>query len=307
LSGPPTDDPGIVRELRRQLLGRLQILRHEKFGTLENLERLIWYLSAVQDSDPSDESSQVRIRSLVADTQNSTLARLRDIAALSRRVGIREARIAALEQECQELSGMLEQIAEAPDIRAANPGLAALTELGAALKRESRLIRAEAESFFSADALAILAEVLRAQSGELAAADVDVVVGGEMIGPETWQPSPAGLAVIADRDDLAFVLDNLVGNAIRAMAAMPQRHLAISWERTELRAYVRVADTGCGIPPDDWDRVLAGESRPGDGSGLGFKQTREFLKLYHAEMWIESSQPGKGTTFALSLRIPVDS
>lgn len=296
------DDPGVVRELRRQLLGRLQILRHEKFGTLENLERLIWYLGAAQDSDPDDEAGQARIRALVADTRNSTMARLRNIGALSRRVGLPPSRTAALASECDELSEILARIEASSDLRNASSLLPSLAELGAALQRESRLIRAEVESFFRADVLAILAEILRAQADQLAAAAVDVVAGGAPIDPTTWQSPTSGLLVIADRDDVAFILDNLVGNAIRAMSAMPYRQLTITWERTETRAFIRIADTGCGIPPDDWDRVLAGESRHTDSTGLGFRKTQEFLKLYHGQIWIEASQPGGGTTFVVALQ-----
>jgi signal transduction histidine kinase len=297
----PTDDPAVVRELRRQLLGRLQILRHEKFGTLENLERLIWYLSAAQEADPATDAGLVRIRALVADTRTSTLVRLRDIAALARRMGVRDVRVVALDENCDELRAVLDMLDESAATGAAALALTSLQELNEALKRESRLIRAELEAHFQADLPVVLAEVLRAQAEELLSAGITVTIAGMPVEPQTWMPTPDAVTLICDRDDLAFILDNLIGNAIRAMAAMPRRDLAVTWQSAESQIQVRVSDTGCGIPPDDWERVLAGEGSTREGGGLGFKQTRELLKFYRGDLWIESSKAGGGTVVVMTM------
>jgi signal transduction histidine kinase len=299
---PPADDPAVIRELRRQVLSRLQIMRHEKFGTLENLERLIWYLGAAQEADPGADAGLVRVRALVADTRSSTLVRLRDIAALARRVGVRDVRAAALDESCDELHAALDRLDDPDAMEALASVLTSLQELHEALKRESRLVRAEVEAHFHADLPVVLAEVLRAQSEVLASARVGTTVAKVPVDPSTWQPAPGGPTLVCDRDDLAFILDNLIGNAIRATAAMPRRELAVDWQRGESQILIRVADSGCGIPPDDWDRVLAGEGSTRAGGGLGFKQTQEILKIYRAGIWIEASQPGGGTVVVVSMR-----
>jgi signal transduction histidine kinase/DNA-binding response OmpR family regulator len=68
---------------------------------------------------------------------------------------------------------------------------------------------------------------------------------------------------------------------------------------------VIVEDTGCGIKPEDMPRIFDPffTARPiGEGKGLGLAITHEVIKLHGGNIEV-NSQPGKGTTFDVSLPV----
>ena len=74
--------------------------------------------------------------------------------------------------------------------------------------------------------------------------------------------------------------------------------------------YVKVADSGIGIPEDSVDhiferffRVDKARSREVGGTGLGLSITKNVIQMHHGVFDVESTQ-GEGTTF--SMRIPLN-
>lgn len=74
--------------------------------------------------------------------------------------------------------------------------------------------------------------------------------------------------------------------------------------------YVKVADSGIGIPEDSVDhiferffRVDKARSREVGGTGLGLSITKNVIQMHHGVIDVESTQ-GEGTTF--SMRIPLN-
>ena len=74
--------------------------------------------------------------------------------------------------------------------------------------------------------------------------------------------------------------------------------------------YIRVADSGIGIPQDCMDhiferffRVDKARSREVGGTGLGLAITLNVIQMHHGIIDAEST-PGEGTTF--SVRIPLN-
>jgi len=72
-------------------------------------------------------------------------------------------------------------------------------------------------------------------------------------------------------------------------------------------ALVSVEDTGCGLAPEDHERVFeplyqvpGGPERSRDGLGLGLPISRELVLRHGGRMWVES-EPGKGSTFRFTL------
>ncbi len=295
-----SDDPVVVRELRRQLLDRLKILRHEKLGTLENLDRLVWYLEAAREAGSDDVAALDAVRTLARDTQDTTLERLRGSVAIAERVGVPGHRVASLAEACDELETLLTHVQRDLAVAEVSTALEALGPLRQLLTLQCGRLREVVESAFRVDLATVVADVLRAQAPTLADAGIATAVQGEAVDPATWQAS-TGPVVICDPDDLGFIIDNLVGNAARAMQHMATRALALSWQVLGDAVLVHVSDTGRGIPPDDWDRVLAGDGTTRTGGGFGFKRTQESLRLFHGRLWIESSRPGGGTVFVVRL------
>ncbi|PJA75280.1 hypothetical protein CO151_06995 [bacterium CG_4_9_14_3_um_filter_65_15] len=66
---------------------------------------------------------------------------------------------------------------------------------------------------------------------------------------------------------------------------------------------LRFADTGCGIVPDDWQRIFEAGQSSRTGGGLGLPRSRELLRKFGGGLMVESSALGEGTVMALTLRV----
>jgi PAS domain S-box-containing protein len=116
--------------------------------------------------------------------------------------------------------------------------------------------------------------------------------------------------VITDPNKLRQVLVNLLGNAVKFTDAgkVELRVGVVRETGGELRLTVQVADTGCGIEPEDMDKLFrffeqvqvshAAET----GTGLGLAISREFVRLLGGEITVESSV-GVGSTFRFEIPI----
>ena len=111
--------------------------------------------------------------------------------------------------------------------------------------------------------------------------------------------------VRADAEKVRQVLLNLMANAVKFTA--PGGHIRISYEYDATRLYLRVTDTGIGIPTDrrgaifepfvQLHRTLA---QPSEGTGLGLSISRDLARGMGGELTVES-EPGIGSTFTLVL------
>jgi signal transduction histidine kinase len=109
-----------------------------------------------------------------------------------------------------------------------------------------------------------------------------------------------------DRDQLTQVLVNLIQNGIEALGACGGE-VTVSLRYSEDRNRIRIAvrDNGCGIPPEDHDRVFQPfftTKSIGRGTGLGLAITYGIVKMHHGSIWFESEQ-GKGATFFIELPV----
>lgn len=112
------------------------------------------------------------------------------------------------------------------------------------------------------------------------------------------QVFPEDLPLVrADRDKLKQALWNLCKNAAEAM---PQGGaLTIRAHRSGPGVVLEVADTGVGVPPgiDIFEPFTTTKS---SGSGLGLVVVRQVISAHGGTM-MYTSEPGKGTTFRLTL------
>lgn len=110
------------------------------------------------------------------------------------------------------------------------------------------------------------------------------------------------LTVLGNRMQLIGVVTNLLVNA--------QRHaetaVEVSVERQGREAAVIVSDDGCGIAPEDRERVFEpflrlaeGRRRDPGGSGLGLAICRAIVRAHHGTLRIEES--ARGARFAVRL------
>ena len=115
--------------------------------------------------------------------------------------------------------------------------------------------------------------------------------------------------VIAEVDEtkLTLALMNLVENGIKYNHEGGYVHVSLNSDHQY--CYIRVEDSGMGIPADSIDRIFErffrvdkSHSREIGGTGLGLAITSNVIKLHHGEIRV-SSEVDHGTTF--DVRLPL--
>jgi PAS domain S-box-containing protein len=114
--------------------------------------------------------------------------------------------------------------------------------------------------------------------------------------------SPNLPEVVVDRDRIAQVLSNLVGNAIKFTPHGGSVRVSARQQGNEI--VLCVEDNGPGIPAEQLPRVFdwlwqAREHRQ-MGSGLGLSIVQGIVKAHGGRVWAES-QLGKGSSFSFTL------
>ena len=110
-----------------------------------------------------------------------------------------------------------------------------------------------------------------------------------------------GLLVFADRNRLARVIGNLLGNAVKYTVAGEIRLRTLSCGRS---AVIRVQDTGPGIAPDAlphiFDRYRRAHAGGPAGAGLGLAIAHRLTECMGGTLEVES-ELGAGSTFTITL------
>lgn len=110
-----------------------------------------------------------------------------------------------------------------------------------------------------------------------------------------------------DEDRVVQIVVNLLSNAIKF--TRPGGEVTLECDGSvDGRVFVRVADTGVGIPPEQLERIfepfvqVANPMQAGTrGTGLGLAISQRFARLMGGELSVRS-EVGKGSVFTLSLR-----
>ena len=115
----------------------------------------------------------------------------------------------------------------------------------------------------------------------------------------TWDLPSETPHVLADANQIPIVFKNLVRNARDSIEGGGT--ITISVSALENRVGITVADTGCGIPADDLEKVLEPlYSTKARGMGLGLAITRTIVEKNNGELLVESEQ-GRGSKFTVLL------
>jgi two-component system C4-dicarboxylate transport sensor histidine kinase DctB len=125
------------------------------------------------------------------------------------------------------------------------------------------------------------------------------------------QVMPAGLAALAEEARLEQVLVNLLGNAIDAMAASPQRRLRVEASVADTdgeRCVIQVIDSGPGIRADILPRLFEPfiTSKPaGAGLGLGLMISAHIVRELGGSLRAQNREGGAmeggGACFVIEL------
>lgn len=288
--------PAAVRALRLQLLERLVGESHGQIGPLSAGKRLVKFLAAYAGQDRDRAAKQQRIRDLGREMLELGVPQLTaaaDVAALAGldEEAVREARkaLAELRQALAEIAAGWDGAAP-PDAEVAASAQSLHPKVESARARFHRL-RKLVETDFTASPGDVLARALAARAEPIAGLGVEVAL----------PPEPAPDCII-DAEDLEFVLDNLVANALRALEPAPRRSLTAEWRRAGDLVALHVQDSGVGMSADEAAAAMVpGEGkRAGGGRGLPGSQAR--LRKYEGKLVVAATAPGQGTTMVLYLR-----
>jgi signal transduction histidine kinase len=113
------------------------------------------------------------------------------------------------------------------------------------------------------------------------------------------------VAILADREKIRVVLDNLISNAVKFTPPGGQVQVALSPQGDQVE--IAVTDTGIGIPPEELDRIFDRfyqvedhMTRHHGGMGLGLSIVKGLVKLHGGRVLAESV-PGRGSRFVVCL------
>lgn len=113
------------------------------------------------------------------------------------------------------------------------------------------------------------------------------------------------LVALGDEQRIAQVFTNLIGNALKFTE--PSGAIDVSLNRHNGEVVCKVRDTGCGIPPDELDRVFDRfyqvekvVTRKTGGTGLGLAIVKNIVEAHGGRIWIES-RLGEGTEVSFTL------
>ncbi|MBF0130261.1 MAG: PAS domain S-box protein [Alphaproteobacteria bacterium] len=112
-------------------------------------------------------------------------------------------------------------------------------------------------------------------------------------------------AVVASRDDLTRLFQNLIGNAIKYAAKGRPPEIRVTAERTDDMCAFSVADNGIGIEPRYFERIFMifqrlHEREAYSGTGIGLAIVKKIVERHGGKLWVES-EPGQGSTFHFTL------
>ncbi|MGE0172526.1 MAG: sensor histidine kinase [Oligoflexales bacterium] len=127
--------------------------------------------------------------------------------------------------------------------------------------------------------------------------------------------------VFSDRFRAQQILVNVLGNAVKFTTHGKVTLLVESWNALQCRVagcprrqvqeenlHIAISDTGIGIAPDcaqrlfqDYVQVDPNISRKYGGTGLGLALSRRLARALGGDVWLSSSEAGKGSTFDILL------
>lgn len=123
----------------------------------------------------------------------------------------------------------------------------------------------------------------------------------------TALPSCEELAVWATEEGMDRIFVNLVGNAVKYTPSGGR--VTISMGRDDGQVWVRVADTGIGIPEEalphlfeEFYRAPNARAFNAVGTGLGLAIVKELVERYGGHIEVESTL-GQGTTFTVTFPV----
>lgn len=141
---------------------------------------------------------------------------------------------------------------------------------------------------------AVVATVLRDLSSMIAETGADIAVEG---------PLPVVRGVPGD---IARLMTNLLGNALKYRAPDRPPVIRVSCRRDDGVWRISVADNGSGIREELHDRIFdlfqrGDQANMVDGTGIGLAVAKRIVEMQGGHIWVEPNPEGRGSLFRFTL------
>lgn len=111
------------------------------------------------------------------------------------------------------------------------------------------------------------------------------------------------IEIMADRDKMLRLFNNILKNAIQAIPLHEQGTISICMERLSNMVRVAISDTGMGISPDVADKLFEPYfTTKSTGSGFGLAISKKIIEMAGGNIWFET-KVGEGTVFFVELPV----
>ncbi len=126
-----------------------------------------------------------------------------------------------------------------------------------------------------------------------------------------YEGDPKVPHVIADKQKMAEVLQNLVGNSLKFTPEKGKITVNVKPSKESGFVEVAVSDTGVGLSKEDASKLFEKFARVEQsyksakttgGTGLGLYITKNYTEMHGGKIWV-TSELGKGTTFTFTLKV----
>jgi len=121
-------------------------------------------------------------------------------------------------------------------------------------------------------------------------------------------------ALIGDPMRLGQVLLNLCNNAIKFTESgeVELTLRCLEADETAVTVQISIRDTGIGMPPEVQEKLFEkftqadqSTTRRFGGTGLGLAISKLLVELMGGRIWVESSEPGRGSTFCFTVPLKI--
>ncbi len=114
-----------------------------------------------------------------------------------------------------------------------------------------------------------------------------------------------GQTVLLNRNLFEWVIENICKNAVDAMAGIGEIKISFVPMVAQNEVIIDIQDNGKGMSKANVVKIFRpGFSTKKRGWGLGLTLAKRIIENYHdGRLYVKSSEPGKGTTFRIVMRI----
>jgi two-component system sensor histidine kinase BaeS len=228
-------------------------------------------------------------------------------ASLEHQEQIRRTMLADVAHELRTPLAILQAETESLVDGVSDPTPEALASLHQESIRLGRLVE-DLQTLASAEAAGLSLERRLVDLAAIAAGAADSVASRFRATGLDLEQTLSPAVVWADPDRIRQVVANLLINA--AKFTPPGGRVDLVVRAAEASAYLEVADTGPGVPPDEQERIFerffrGAAGRKVSGTGIGLTVVKELVQAHDGEIQLQSSS-GEGARFIIRLPLVTD-